>query len=146
MLPEGGIDIQDKPVYWTLPSGATRCWSLQEFNDASEFMLATLQSDEAYKAIGREFNFDVLGVAPEIEITEFRNDPGTLADKRWLQMQWQMPQAEIEACWWLANPNDDPSKPPTLLCRSLLCMQLELNQSRCASSAKLRQNYERRRV
>ena len=109
-------------------------------------MLATLQSDEAYKAIGREFNFDVLGVAPEIEITEFRNDPGTLADKRWLQMQWQMPQAEIEACWWLANPNDDPSKPPTLLCRSLLCMQLELNQSRCASSAKLRQTYERRRA
>ena len=40
MLPLGGIDIQAEPVCWTLPSGKTECWSLQEFNDASENMLA----------------------------------------------------------------------------------------------------------
>ena len=144
MLPKGGIDIQDEPVYWSLQTGASRCWSLREFHEAAPSMLASTQIDEAYAAVGQEFHFDVLGVAPEIEITELRNDPGSLADKRWLQLQWSMPQSENEKCWWLANPNDDPSKPPSLLCRSLLCMQLELNQSRVASTTKLRQTYERR--
>ena len=145
MLPLGGIDIQAEPVYWTLPSGKTECWSLQEFNDASSDMLAMLLTDEYYKAIGREMNFDVLGVALELEISEFRNDPGTMVEKRWRQLHWDMPTAEVAPCWWLTNPTDDASAPPKLLCRSLVCLRLELNQARCASSAKLRLAYERRR-
>ena len=136
--------MQDDPVYWKLPSGSTQCWSLREFHDATPGQLATSQLDKAYELVAKEFHFDVLGVCPEIEITELRNDPGTLSEKRWLQLHWNMPQSEQEKCWWLTNPNDDTAKPPTLLCRSFLCMPLELNQSKVGSTTKLRQAYERR--
>ena len=107
-------------------------------------MLAEQQLDEAYKSIAGQLHFDVLGIAPELSIAELREDPGTLADKRWTQIQWNMPEKETESCWWLTNRKDDPTKPPIFLCRSLSCLRLELNQERVASSTKLRQCYERR--
>jgi hypothetical protein len=107
-------------------------------------MLASQQLDEAYKAIAAQLEFDVLGVAPEVSIAELREDPGTLADQRWSQLEWQMPEKETDPCWWLTNTKDEPSKRPSFLCRSLACMTLELNQNRVASTTKLRQAYENR--
>ena len=39
---------------------------------------------------------------------------------------------------------EDRTKSPRLLSRSLACLRLELNQTRCATSSKLRQCYEKR--
>ena len=55
-----------------------------------------------------------------------------------------MPEKEISSCWWLINPKDESTSTPTLLCRSLTCMTLELNQNRIASTQKIKQTYERR--
>ena len=52
---------------------------------------------------------------------------------------------KTDPCWWVVNAaEEDRSKPPSLLSRSLACLRLELNQTRCATSSKLRQCYEKR--
>ena len=56
-----------------------------------------------------------------------------------------MPEKELDPCWWIVNDTEeDKSKEPTFLCRSLVCLRLELKQTRCATSAKLRQCYQQR--
>ena len=56
-----------------------------------------------------------------------------------------MPEKENAPCWWLINPGEeDLTKPPTILSRSLLGLRLELNQTRMATSQKLRHTYEAR--
>ena len=97
-VPDGGTDIQHYAVHWTLPCGRTECWSLVEFWDAKDDQLAARNSDEAYESIGREMEWDVLGVGDEGAIAAYRNDPGTLADKKWSQLTWEMPPKETAAC------------------------------------------------
>ena len=103
-VPDGGKDIQDHPVYWTLPHGATVCWNLRELADARPYELQAEQSDAAYKAIADEMHFDVLGVCDEPVITRLRDDPGNIAEKKWDDgVLWTMPEKETAPCWWLQS-------------------------------------------
>ena len=62
-----------------------------------------------------------------------------------MSIAWKKPQKETEACFWLVNATEpDKSKPPSLACRSLACLELELQQSKCATSLKLRKAYDNR--
>ncbi len=84
MLPNSGLNIQNEPVFWSLPSGKTVCWSLREFNECpvGEIdMLGSQQLDQAYLAIAKQFQFDCLGVTSELAIAELRADPGTETEK-----------------------------------------------------------------
>ena len=56
-LPDGGVDIQDEPVYWALPCGRCVCWTLRELANARDDDLAPMDSDEAYHAVARELRF-----------------------------------------------------------------------------------------
>ena len=98
-LPDGGRDIQDHAVHWTLPCGRTECWSLREFADAQPDQLAGHDCEEAYKSIGSAMEWDVLGTGDEGVIAALRDDPGMLAEKRWLSVAWQMPPKETSTCW-----------------------------------------------
>ena len=88
--------------------------------------------------------WDVLGTGDEGVIAALRDDSGTLSDKRWLSVAWQMPPKETSPCWWLVNPRAEATKPPSLLSRSFACIRLELKSSRVASSTSLRQTHEKR--
>ena len=56
-----------------------------------------------------------------------------------------MPANETLAFWWLINAAEmDKSKAPSLLSRSLACLRLELQASRCATSSKLRKEWSNR--
>ena len=120
--------------------------SLRELRDAREDQLTPGCTDEAYRAVGRALGWDILGSADdELALTEFRSEPGTLAQKRWEALTWSMPEKETDACWWITNAcAEDASQEPSLLSRSLACLRLELNLTRCATSAKLRQCVESR--
>ena len=66
-------------------------------------------------------------------------------------MNWQRPADETSPCWWLANAaaakaadEEDQEAPVKLVCRSLQVLRLELRATRCATSLKLRQEWERR--
>ena len=90
-------------------------------------------------------HFDVLGVAPEKQFMAFKEDTGTLADEKWRPLEWTMPEDESVPCWFLTNAaEEDRSKRPTLLCRPLICLRVELAQSRIATGAKLKAEWERR--
>ena len=78
-------------------------------------------------------------------------DPGTVAERRWENLNWQRPADETSPCWWLANAaaakaadEEDQEAPVKLVCRSLQVLRLELRATRCATSLKLRQEWERR--
>ena len=81
----------------------------------------------------------------EFDLAELKQDPGELQDKRWLSIAWKKPERETIQSWWLVNPTEvDKSKPPVFACRSLACLTLELKQSKCATSVKLRKAYDNR--
>ena len=51
---------------------------------------------EAYKAAGRALEWDVLGVAQdEAEMAQYREEVGTLADRRWESLTFLMPEKEV---------------------------------------------------
>ena len=51
---------------------------------------------EAYKAVGRALEWDVLGVAEdETAMAQYREEVGTLADRRWEALTFLMPEKEV---------------------------------------------------
>ena len=91
----------------------------------------------------------------------------------WRRLKWDWPEDETQACWWIANYGDhtggtasvprrtlvcfaegssmhspvgdeDKTKEVKLVCRSMACTRMELHQSRLATSAKLRAEWDRR--
>ena len=51
---------------------------------------------EAYKAVGRALEWDVLGVAEdETAMAQYREELGTLADRRWEALTFLMPEKEV---------------------------------------------------
>ena len=88
--------------------------------------------------------YDVLGCAPDADVADFREDMGTLEQRRWDKLEWSAPADETTPCWWLVNPMDEKTNAPRLLSRSLVCLRLELSATRCATSVKLRLEWEKR--
>ena len=86
-LPDGGLNIQDEPVYWVLPGGRSVCMSLRDFAGAKDDELAPVDSDEAYIAVAKAMGYDVLGCAPDADVADFREDMGTLEQRRWDKLE-----------------------------------------------------------
>ena len=94
-LPQGGIDLQDSPVYWALPDGTLVCWSVRRLAEATEDMLAEESSEEAYRSVAKEMGCDVLGKAPGELLEPFRDAPGTLAERLW---EWTEEELRKHGC------------------------------------------------
>ena len=60
--------------------------SLRELYVAKPDQLLAQNCTEAYREIASELHYDVLGVAPDEQVVEFREDPGTLSDKKWMHL------------------------------------------------------------
>ena len=86
--------MQHHPVYWVLPCGRCVCMSLRELYLAKPDALLPQNSREAYREVASELHFDVLGVAAEEQVAEFTEDPGALADQKWLLISWKLPENE----------------------------------------------------
>eukprot|EP00973_Karenia_brevis_P037630 5192815-Karenia_brevis.AAC.1 len=93
-LPEGGVDLQDEPVYWTFPDGRCECCSVRHLAEATDDFLAPEDSEEAYKAVAKELSYDVLGIAEEEALEPFRLSPGALGERLWEKIEWQCPRDE----------------------------------------------------
>ena len=108
-LPNGGSDTQHHPVYWALPCGSRVCMSLRELYLAKPDAFLPQNSREAYREVASELHFDVLGVAAEEQVAEFTEDPGALADQKWLLISWKLPENEASPCWhhWANKSSHD---------------------------------------
>ena len=81
----------------------------------------------------------------DVELEEFRAQPGTLEQGHWKRVAWTQPLDECLPCWFLANASEtDRTQEVKLVCRSLVGLEMQLKQDRCATSAKLRKEWERR--
>ena len=78
--------------------------SLRDFAKAQDDELALVDSDEAYIAVAKAMGYDVLGCAPDADVADFREDMGTLEQRRWDKLEWSAPVDETTPCWWLVNP------------------------------------------
>ena len=144
-LPGNGVDVQDETVHWVLPDGRCVCLSVRHLADLREDQLIEDDTKEAYRAVAQQFGYDCLGKAPDAELAIFREGPGTLEERVWERCPWAKPPDETASCWWIANAADlDRTQPVKLVCKSLVVLRLELHASRCATSIKLRQEWERR--
>ena len=52
-VPKGGMDIQDEPVYWSLPDGRVVYWSLQQLRLKKTDEFFELNTHEAYREIAK---------------------------------------------------------------------------------------------
>ena len=144
-LPFGGTDCQDEPLYWTLPGGRCEVCSVRRMSETTQDLLAHQDSEDAYKSVAKAMEYDCLGTAAEEELEPFRLAPGTLVERLWEKIEWLRPSDETRTCWWIANAGEpDKTTPVKLVAKSLTCIRLELQSTRCATSTKLRQTWERR--
>ena len=76
--------------------------------------------------------WDILGVpVNDADLAELTTNPGALQNQRWLSVGWKKPKKEAAPCWWLANAGEpNKAKEPVFVCRSLVCVMLELSQSK----------------
>ncbi len=101
--------------------------------------------EEAYLAVAEELGYIALGKASNEDVEAFRTDPGTVEARQWARHTWEKPPDETSSCWWVANAAEkDQTQEVKLICRSLTCLRLELQASRCATSGKLTKEWERR--
>ena len=104
--------------------------SVRDFAKAQDDELAPVDSDEAYIAVAKAMGYDVLGCAPDADVADFREDMGTLEQRRWDKLERSAPADETTPCWWLMNPMEEKTNAPRLLSRSLVCLRLELSATR----------------
>ena len=146
MLPNEGVDVLDEPFYWALPDGRIVCWSVRELARKRSDELFLENVHDAYLEIAKEVGYDVLGKPLcEHEFELFRQDVGVLEERRWKSLEWEPPTDESAPCWFVANDASlDKTEAVKLVCRSLVALRMELQQSRVASTDKLRREWERR--
>eukprot|EP00973_Karenia_brevis_P096384 12431531-Karenia_brevis.AAC.1 len=144
-VPNNGIDIQEEPAHWILPSGQSICTSVRQIAEIQKDQLFANNEEEAYREIAQMMGYHALGHACDSDLEAFRENPGTLSEKVWERCPWTKPADETASCWWVANAAEtDKTQKVKLICRSLTVLRLDLHSNRCATTTKLRQERERR--
>ena len=83
-LPNGGIDLQNEPVCWVLPDGRCVRWSVAELAEKKEDELLDTNALQAYETIGKQLDFHPLGMLDDETVEAYRDNPGTLEERRHL--------------------------------------------------------------
>ena len=130
------MDVLDVSVYWLLPSGETTCCSARHLHKDRRRVGVQLDSQDDYEAMGKALGLKYLG--GRCDVTDFLEDLGTLRERRWASLPWEMPKSSMDACWWITNlpvqdgggvAECDFSVAPKLLCKSLAYLRVELHQT-----------------
>ena len=109
------------------------------------------------EAAAAERGFRYLGHAKVDAMAALQKEPGSLAERRWEQVSFQLPESTLAGCWWLTNPfhraaahdgaeERNPEKEtPVFVYRSLAILVAELHQQRVATVAKMSEELRARR-
>ena len=88
-VPGGGRDIQDAPVYWTLPGGRTVHKSVRDLVRMQQEELKEGLGPEVYAAIAKELNYWCLGYMEDLA-----RCPGVTVQRRYTAA---LPDTSLEA-------------------------------------------------
>ena len=80
-LPNDGKYAQCEPVYWVLPDGRAVCWSLVELVNKKTDELIEGNAIEAYAKVAEQLLYEPVGVLPDEQLNEYRDNPGTLEER-----------------------------------------------------------------
>ena len=152
-VPQDAANPLDAKAYWLLPQGTLRCTSARELHQGSAAALAAAPRDtkEEYIEVASAFGYLYLGGRCSctercVCIKQLLEERGTIVDKRWEAVRWQLPESALQKCWWLTNPPEDSSveAAPQFLCKSIAILRAEQHRLRIASLGKLREELQRR--
>ena len=127
-LPEDGKDVQDKPMYWTLPGGKLVCYSVRKLIWLNQTELQETPDERTYSAIADVLGLCFLGMIDRSVVEKFMLSPGTLRSKEFLELSKRFGKNPIDAfsfCWW-AVVTGDLDGPPRLIRRTLKSLLLDL--------------------
>ncbi len=143
-VPHGGVDVLDAKAYWLYPSGALRCMSARELQEAGAAAAAPPESEEEYEYVAASFGYLYLG--GRCDVTDSLQEPGTMQDRRWSELAWSLPETALSPCWWLTNPKDiaNSEATPRFLNKSIAILRAELHRLRVATLGKTRDELRRR--
>ena len=118
--------------YWVLQDGRAVNWSVKELASKKPDEIVAPNAREAYHLVGEELQYQPLGMLPDEErgsqrhirqvlerallfvycsismflrLMAFRAQPGTLEERLWRRLKWQLPEDETQMCWWRFCPH-----------------------------------------
>jgi len=145
-VPLDAANPLDGKAYWLLPQGTLRCMSARELHQGSAAALAAAptEAEAEYQDMAAAFGYLYLG--GRCDVTKLLQERGTMVEERWRELEWQVPESSLSACWWLTNPQECGSKEalPHFLCKSIGILRAEQHRQRVASLGKLREELQRR--
>ena len=96
-------------MYWILPDGRCVCWSVAELAEKKQDEVLDGNALKAYETIGNQLDFHPLGMLDDETFESYRDNPGTLEERRHLSCIFYIPA--ICCCCYLLCPSE--------FCRSL---------------------------
>ena len=143
-VPQGGLDVLDAKVLWLFPSGVLRTFSARDLRASVVDTLDEPETATSYHDVGESFGYEYLGGG--CDVTELLENPGSIANRRWVGYNWALPRNAVSGCWWLTNPSGSPEEEAKFLCKSVAVLRAGLKQQRVATLDKLRDEFDRRQV
>lgn len=123
----------DSRMHWEL---ACELMTRAGMRDAKEADLSAQHVMERYKSVARQYLYDCLGRLENEKVMEWQADAGTLDQRTWAKLKWQVPTADTDDCWWIINVGEeDKSQPPRLLRKSLAALEHQLKSMGAADTA-----------
>lgn len=147
------VGIQHERFYWQdSTTGECVCLSLLELRGAKDDLVLSEGSVEALHAVADEMGYDVAGFPAtrddEALFDEYRQGSlGALRERRWESagIVFTKPVKESEHCYFLANAGvEDQEQEPRFVWRSVATLRAHLRNTRVATAAKIRMEYEMR--
>ncbi len=141
-LPNDGCDVLEKAVYWRLPHGTVRCWSLARLLRANGTELKEEHCEAAYHYMGLRRDLLCLGDCGPEELEMLRS--AVVKDKPWASLPFQLPAAESSPCFWVTNKDAEGDATVQVLRKSLAMLEIEVLDLRMATPLKLRERLQQR--
>ena len=143
-VPHGEIGPLHTLLYWVLPQGAVRCWSLSKLLRAIAAELRETHDEEAHRRIATSRGLHAVGTCSTEAFSALVET--RVGDKAWEHIDFKLPTHENAPCAWIVNPGgvvDDKVKAFT---KTLFRMELEMLELRVATPAKLHSLLRERRT
>ena len=143
-VPHGEMGSLHSPVYWMLPQGTVRCWSLSKLLRSSAAELREEHDANAYRRIARARGLHAVGACSMEEFSALVET--RVGDKAWEHIDFKLPAHENAPCAWIVNPSGPHDDKVKMFTKTLFRMELEMLELRVATPAKLHSLLRERRA
>ena len=132
-LPKNGLDVIDSPVYWKLPYGTVKCWSLHALLQKTAIEFQEKHTEQAYQEMASHRGWHCLG-----KLSQENREAAMSPEFDWRACIFHLPDDERSSCWWVTNPGAAGNEGLKIFNKSLTLLALENQTLRVCTPSKLR--------